>query len=95
MWESTAVGACGKVFLPLVALSACPATARDLEAPRGHEWVVLLHTTKPRIFVSPGKEEEGEVEARNLRGNNKRVNQLFYVKIINNKLLLEQRYSFL
>lgn len=42
-----------------------PATAGDLEAPRGHEWVVLLYPTKPRISVSPGKEEEGEVEARN------------------------------
>lgn len=92
MWESIAVGACGKVFLPLAALSASPATAGDLEAPRGHEWVVLLYTTKPRIFVSPGKEEEGEMEARNLGGNTKRVNQLFSVKIINNKLLLEQQY---
>ena len=91
-----AVGACGKVFLPLAAVPACPATTGDLEGSCGHKCMALLYLTKPTFFVSPGKEQEGEVEARNLWDNNKSVNQLFYVKMINNKLVpLERWYWFL
>lgn len=89
------VPASWKVFLPLAAVPAHLATSGDLEGSCGHKCVALLYTTKPTIFVSPGKKQEGEVEARNLWDNNKSINQLFYVKIINNKLVpLEQRIDF-
>lgn len=31
---------------------------------------MLLYITKPTIFVSPEKEQEEEVEARNVKDNN-------------------------
>lgn len=56
--------------------SHCPAVLAhlaitgNLEWSCGHKCLMLLYITKPTIFVSPEKEQEEEVEARNLKDNN-------------------------